>query len=181
MTTVPRTIFDLAAEAPPGAVEAALRESEYRRLYDRLSLHHLLERYPRRRGARAIRAALARLRESPGRIDSILEERFLPFLDQHSLPRPHFNSWLEVDGKRYRVDCFWPATRQIVELDGWEGHGTRTAFRDDRARDRRLRAAGYGVTRIAWSQLDSEPGPLAADLRKLLGDERPHTWRPQRT
>jgi very-short-patch-repair endonuclease/predicted transcriptional regulator of viral defense system len=168
VTNVPRTIFDLAAEAPPEAVEAALREAEYRRLYDKLSLPDLLVRHPRRRGASSVRAALARLGESPGRIDSDLEERFLPFLDQHGLPRPHFNVWLEVEGERYRVDCLWPAARQIVELDGWDGHRTLTAFREDRARDRRLRAAGYGVTRIAWSQLDTEPLALAADLRKLL-------------
>ena len=53
--------------------------------------------------------------------------------------------------KRYQVDCHWPGTGQIVELDGWEGHGTRSAFRDDRERDRRLRVAGYSVTRLTWN------------------------------
>jgi hypothetical protein len=168
VTTVPRTIFDLAAEAPE-TVETALRESEYRRLYDTLSLPQLLKRYPRRRGAPAVRAALARLGESPGRVATALEERFLPFLDGHGLPRPNLNAWLEIGGRRHQVDCLWPASRQIVELDGWEGHRTRTAFREDRARDRRLRAAGYGVTRITWSQLCDEPGALAADIRKLIG------------
>lgn len=169
VTTVPRTIFDMAAISPPETVESMLREAEYRRLYDRLSLHDLLERYPRRRGSKAVRAALARVEERPGRIRSRLEERFLPFLDSHRLPRPRFNAWLEVGGKRCQVDCLWPSSRQIVELDGWEGHGTRSAFRDDRARDRRLRVAGYGVTRIAWSELDDEADAVAADLRALVG------------
>jgi len=169
VTTVPRTIFDMAAGSPPEVVESMLREAEYRRLYDRLSLHDLLERYPRRRGSRAVRAALARVEERPGRVRSRLEERFLPFLDRHGLPRPRFNAWLEVGGERYQVDCLWPAVRQIVELDGWEAHGTRTAFRDDRARDRRLRVAGYEVTRIAWAQLDDESEAVAADLRALVG------------
>jgi very-short-patch-repair endonuclease/predicted transcriptional regulator of viral defense system len=168
VTTVPRTIFDMAAASPPQAVESMLREAEYRRLYDRLSLNDLLERYPRRRGSKAVRAALARLGEAPGRIRSPLEERFLPFLDRHRLPRPRFNVSLEVAGEKYQVDCLWADVRQIVELDGWEGHGTRSAFRDDRARDRRLRVAGYGVTRIAWSQLDDEPEAIAADLRALI-------------
>jgi len=168
VTTVPRTIFDMAAISPPEAVEAMLREAEYRRLYDRLSLHDLLGRYPRRRGSKAIRAALVRVEERPGRIRSRLEERFLPFLDHYGLPRPRFNAWLELGGVRYQVDCLWPRCRQIVELDGWEGHGTRSAFRDDRARDRRLRVAGYGVTRIAWAELDDEAEVVAADLRVLL-------------
>jgi len=42
VTTVPRTILDLAATEPVGVVEGALRQSEYLRLYDRLSLPHLL-------------------------------------------------------------------------------------------------------------------------------------------
>jgi very-short-patch-repair endonuclease len=56
----------------------------------------------------------------------------------------------------------------VVELDGFAGHGTRTAFREDRARDRKLRVVGYGVTRIAPEQLDDEPEALALDLRVLL-------------
>jgi very-short-patch-repair endonuclease len=99
---------------------------------------------------------------------SRLEERFAPFLRLHRLPQPRFNNWILLGGKHYQVDCHWPETGQIVELDGWEGHGTRTAFREDRARDRELRVAGYSVTRLTWNQLDDEPEMIASDLRALL-------------
>ncbi len=169
MTTVPRTVFDLAAVTRPEAVEAALRESEYLQLHDRLSLLDLLERYPGRRGSRSVRACLSRRTETPGRIRSRLEERFLPFLRRSRLPLPRFNVWIQVEERSFQVDCLWPGPKQVVELDGYQGHGTRIAFREDRARDRVLRVAGYGVTRIAWSQLDDEPAAIAADLRALLG------------
>jgi very-short-patch-repair endonuclease len=168
VTTVPRTLLDRAATAPPEALERELRESEFLRLHDRLSLPHLLERYPRRRGSVAIRSCLARRRESPGRIRRGLEERFLGFIDRHRLPRPRFNAIVQAGSKTYEADCLWTDAKLIVELDGWEGHGTRSAFREDRARDRRLRVAGYSVTRIAWAQLDDEPEAVAADLRALL-------------
>jgi len=171
VTTVPRTIFDLAT-VQPAAVESALRQSEYLRLHDRLSLPDLLERYPRHRGSRAVRAALERRAETPGRTRSPLEERFVPFLDRHRLPRPRLNAWIEAGGRRFQVDCLWPKQKQVVELDGWQGHGTRSAFRDDRARDRTLRVAGYSVTRLTWSQLEDEPEALAADLRALLETKR---------
>lgn len=172
VTTVPRTLFDLAAILPD-AVESALRQAEYLRLHDRLSLCDLLARYPGRRGSRTIRRCLDRFTEDAGgRTRSPLEERFLPFLDRHQLPRPRLNAWIEVGGRSYEVDCLWPAQRQIVELDGWRGHGTRAAFREDRTRDRRLRVAGYGVTRIAWGQLDDESEAVAADLRHLLMRKR---------
>jgi very-short-patch-repair endonuclease len=179
VTTVPRTLFDLAGIASIDVVESALRESEYLRLHDQLSLPDLLDRYPSRRGARAVRECLARRAEAPpGRVRSRLEERFLPFLRRHRLPLPQLNAWIPLDPKPCEVDCLWAAERQIVELDGYEGHGTRGAFREDRARDRRLRVAGYGVTRIAWAQLDDEPKEIAADLRLLLRDESVKYKRP---
>ncbi len=173
-TSVPRTIFDLAATESVDVIENLLREMEFRQLWDRLSLPDPIERYPGRRGVRKVRLALERLREEPsGRKRSPLEERFAPFLRRYRLPLPRFNDWITVNGKRFQVDCHWPGTGQIVELDGWEGHRTRTAFREDRARDRILRVAGYSVTRITWNQLDDEPGALAADLRALLAATTP--------
>lgn len=169
VTTAPRTVLDLAADASVDVVENAVREMEYLELRDALSLPELLARYPGRRGVRRVRLALARLEDEPtGRRRSPLEERFAPFLRRHGLPLPRFNAWIEMDGKRHQVDCHWPGTTQIVELDGWQGHGTKSAFRDDRARDRHLRVAGYSVTRLTWSQLDEEPMAIAADLRSLL-------------
>ncbi len=173
VTSVPRTILDLAATEPLDVVKALLREAEFRELHDRLSLWDLVERYPGRRGIRRVKAALEALKDEPlDEHKSRFEERFAPFLRRHSLPRAHFNQWILVGGRRFQVDCLWPDQRQIVELDGWEGHKTRTAFREDRARDRRLRVAGYGVTRLTWNQLDDEPGTIASDLRVLLGIDR---------
>jgi very-short-patch-repair endonuclease len=169
VTSVPRTIFDLAATEDADAVISMLRESEFHQLWDRLSLWHLLERYPGKRGSRTVRLAIERLKEEPaGRTRSRLERRFTPFLRRHELPLPRFNAWILLGPKRFQVDCHWPGTGQIVELDGWEGHRTRTAFREDRARDRVLRVAGYSVTRLTWNQLKDEPEAIAADLRALL-------------
>ncbi len=172
-TTVPRTIFDLAAGGDPHLVETLLRESEYRHLYDSLSLPDLLARYPGHRGATAIRTALDHLREAPGRTRRELERRFLALLDAHDLPRPHLNAWIEASGKRYEADCHWPTPNLVVELDGWQSHGTRQAFRTDRARDRAFATAGITHVRVTWSQLEDEPHEVAADLHLLLAAVRP--------
>lgn len=170
VTTVPRTILDLAATGSADTVESLLREAEFRRLWDRLSLRDLVERYPGKRGVRKVRTVLERVESEPaGHRRSRLEDRFAPFLRLHHLPLPRFNDWIDLDDTRFQVDCRWPGTRHIVELDGWGAHGTRSAFRDDRARDRRLRGAGYSVTRLTWNQLDDEPLEIAHDLREILG------------
>jgi very-short-patch-repair endonuclease len=170
VTSVPRTIFDLAATEDTDAVENMLREMEFLELRDRLSLQELIARYPRRRGVRRVRIALERLKDDPpGKKRSPLEERFSSFLRRYRLPLPRYNDPIALgDGRYFQVDCHWPGTNRIVELDGWQAHKSRSAFREDRARDRRLAAAGYTVTHITWNQLDDEPNEVAADLRALL-------------
>jgi very-short-patch-repair endonuclease len=168
-TSVHRTIFDLAASVSLDDVVAMIKEAEFLNRYDRLSLPDLLERYPGKRGSRTLRLALQRIVEAPsGRTRSRLEERFGPFLRQHNLPLPRFNDWILLGAKRYQADCHWPERRLIVELDGWEGHSTRSAFQDDRARDRALHVARYAVIHLTWNQLDVEPNEIASDLRRML-------------
>jgi very-short-patch-repair endonuclease len=169
VTTVPRTIFDLAATEPLDEIKRLLREMEFRELWDRLSLQDLVERYPGRRGIRKVTTALEGLKGEPvGEQRSPLEERFAPFCRAHRIPLPRFNVPIEAGGKNYLVDCHWPDTNQIVELDGWQAHKSRSAFREDKTRDRRLNAAGYTITHITWNQLDDEPEEIASDLRVLL-------------
>jgi very-short-patch-repair endonuclease len=169
VASVHRTISDLASTASVDEVIAMIKEAEYLNRWDRLSLPDLLERYPGKRGSRKLRFALDRLEEEPsGRKHSRLEQRFAPFLRRHSLPLPRFNDWILLDSKHYRVDCHWPHLQLIAELDGWEGHSTRSAFQDDRARDRALHAAGFSVIHLTWNQLDLESEAIASDLRRLL-------------
>lgn len=125
-------LWGIRANRGGQTVESVLRQCEYLRLYDPLSLGDLVGRYPGHRGVRAARTALARLEESTGETEEGLEERFLAFVDRYELPRPDFNPWLEVQGQRYKVDCLWPAQRLIAELDSWQAHGTRSAFRSDK-------------------------------------------------
>jgi very-short-patch-repair endonuclease len=180
VTTVPRTVFDIAATSSTDEVEVAVRQVEFLRLYDRLSLVDLVERYSGRRGVARIRAALARIEALPaGRVRSPLETRFLPFLRRHRLPRPRLNDWIVVGERRFQVDCHWPGSGQVVELDSWQAHGSKSAFREDRVRDRVLRTAGYEVTRISWRQLDDEPEAIASDLRQLLRAGRSRRGRNQ--
>lgn len=168
VTTVPRTLLDLATVLGRRPVERALEEAEVRRLDDPLSLTDLLERYPGRRGVATIRAILDAGRIGATITRSELEERFLAFLDKHSLPSPELNVALEVGGRWIEADCVWQTRGLIVELDGHASHGTAVAYERDRARDRALNAAGWRVVRVTWRQLHHEAQQLEADLRALL-------------
>jgi very-short-patch-repair endonuclease len=106
------------------------------------------------------------LRESEHR--NLWDRLSLPDLVERYPGRRRFNDWIVLGAKRYQVDCHRVGLGQIVELDGWETHHTRSAFQDDRERDRRLKVAGYSVTHITWNQLRDEPEAIASDLQVLL-------------
>lgn len=173
VTTVPRTILDLASLGKLRPTQRAIHEAEVQQLTDRLSLPDLLARYPGRQGTRLLRDLLADNPDMRGAPLNRFEDRFADLLDEHGLPRPRFNPHLSLAGRHLKPDCLWPRERLIVELDGRAVHGTRKAFESDRERDRMLLAAGYRTMRVTWRQLEREPGLLMADLRRLLSGTRP--------
>jgi very-short-patch-repair endonuclease len=178
VTTVPRTLLDLAAVVARRRVERAIEQAEVLRLTDRLSLKDLVARYPRRQGAATVRAILARGRLGATVTRSELEERFLAFVEEAALPRPELNAPMEIGSGWVEVDCLWRTERLVVELDGYGSHGTRAAFERDRARDRLLQATRWRVVRITWWQLHDEPATVAADLRALMGSGPPEKESP---
>jgi hypothetical protein len=168
VTSVPRTLLDLATVLDRHRLAKAIDEAETQRLSDPLSLPALLERYPARRGVAKLRAILA-----DGRIGldvpcSDFEIEFLIFIDRHHLPRPEVNAWLQVGDRWFEVDCLWRRQRLMVELDSRTFHDTSAAFERDRERDRALIAAGWRVIRITWRQLLREPHRLAIDIQAAL-------------
>ena len=168
ITTVPRTILDLAVREPRRRIERAIHEAEVRRLHDALSLPDLIRRYPRRRGARLLRAILADRAWEESITKEALEELFAAFLERHGLPRPATNRWLQIAGVWIEADCVWYDQKVIVELDGYAVHGTRRRFESDRVRDRKLQLAGWKIIRVTWRQLRDDEAELARDLRALL-------------
>jgi very-short-patch-repair endonuclease len=168
VTSVPRTMLDLAGMLAERDVERAWNEMEVREHRDRLSVPRLLERYPGRKGSLLL-ARLADRKTLPvGITRNDFEEAFLAFVDAQGLPRPRMNAHIALRGRFYEIDCFWEEPRVAIELDGGKVHGTEGAFEKDRERDRILTAERYTTSRVTWRHLHDTPAELADDLRKIL-------------
>ena len=160
VTSVARTICDLAATESPNTVERAWQEALYRRIVTPDALAAVLKREPARRGAPVIRALI----RDPRLTRSQRERLLLKLIDQAQLPKPITN--IKLHG--YLVDVLWPHQRLLVEFDGWQGHGHRLAFESDRKRDQILVAGGYRVLRITDRQLLEEPLAVVARIAQAL-------------
>ena len=159
VTTVARTLLDLADVVNNQALKRAIDEAEYQRLFDLNALTATVNNNPGRRGSALLKIAA----DPPQLTRSEFENRFLAFCARHEIPAPRTNQ--VVLG--YEVDAFWPDANLIVELDGYAAHGTRRAFQADRERDRRLMAAGFRAVRLTLLDL-ANGRSLARELRGLL-------------
>lgn len=167
ITTVPRTLLDIASRISFGRLRRALAEVEYRRLADLGDVISVAGRG--RAGSRVLRRALAVHQPELARTLSELEQRFLALCAKHGIPTPDVN--VEVCG--FMVDALWRDHRVVVELDGRAAHSSAAAMERDRSRDLKLRAAGYTVLRYTWQQVTRRELLVAADLRKALASNCP--------
>lgn len=162
VTTVARTLLDLADVVPAHHLRRAADEARRTGWLNRMHLEELLRDHGHgRHGARKLQALLARDRP-PALTRSDLEELFLAIVEQHDLPRPLVNH--TVLGRER--DFVWAVPRLVVEVDSFEYPRTRDRFEDDRARDRAL--AGWRTARITDTALEHEPVTVARELRLLL-------------
>lgn len=140
-------------------VEAAiLVESALNRcLIGRHEVRDVLAALPQRR-----RAELERV---DGRSESGTETRVRWWLESHRVP---VRVQVVIQGVG-RVDLL-VGESWIIECDSWEFHGEGERYHRDRARDLRLRALGYTVTRLTWEQVfldwDSTCALLSSVLRR---------------
>lgn len=151
VTTVARTLLDLADVLQRQALKRVITEAEYLKRFDLNAINAVVQNNPGRRGARLVACVGA-----GERTRSELEDRFLELVERHGLARPMAGVWIEG----YEADFLWPEARLIVELDGLAAHGTRSALRRDRRRDRVLWRAGYRTMRLTDDALDDEDAVL---------------------
>jgi very-short-patch-repair endonuclease len=161
ITTVRRTLVDLAAALDGEALGRACHEAGIRYGTTPAEIRGVLERRPNSRGA----AKLRKIIDGDERITlSRLERRFVELLRAAGLPLPSTNK--RAGGRR--VDCRWPHARLTVELDGYRYHHSRYAWERDRRREREARARGDEFRRYTWGDVYEEPAATIAELRGLL-------------
>lgn len=168
VTTVARTLLNLAGTMELRALESCLSEAERLRLIriDELRAASTAGRgWP---GIAKLRTALAGW--DPHSLDtrSELEAAFVALCRTHDVPTPLLN--VLVAG--LEVDCLWPTAKLVVELDGFSHHRGRAAFERDRERDLALSNAGYIVIRLTHRQLTSAPSGVASKLKRVLETRR---------
>ena len=165
VTTVARTLLDMAEVLPLDRLRRLFEEAERLQVFDLGDMERACARGEGRRGVGRARAAMREARPEPAKTRSDLEIQFLDFCRAHGIPEPAMNLWVEGQ----EVDAVWLDRRVVVELDSWEFHRTRGAFERDRVRSEKLQVAEFKPLRVTDRRMETEPRALRDHLLSLLG------------
>ena len=155
ITTVPRTLVDIAPRLSPDRLARACHEAGVK--YGTTPAH--VKAVTGRIGPK-----LRRILDGDTPVTlSKLEKRFIELLREADLVLPVTNR--AVDGRR--VDCRWPEQRLTVELDGYRYHRSRHAWEQDRGREREARARGDDFRRYTYGDVFESPEAMLAELRAV--------------
>jgi len=174
VTSVARTLIDLASVCGPEEVEEAIDDAMRRGIVSLALLRRRLAEIgrPGRPGLVAMRGLLdARDRNAavPG---SVFERRLLRILQRARIPTPVLQHEIR-DGKGLVgiVDFAFPAARLAIEADGYRWHSGRVRWDQDRARLNRLTLLGWRVIHVTWTDIMRDPARAADAVRKALTSE----------
>jgi hypothetical protein len=161
ITTVARTLVDVAADLPLDALARACHEAGVKHRTTPRHVEAVLARRPNTPGARKLHSIL----RGDTRVTlSKLEKRFLQLLRQEGLALPQTNR--PAGGRR--VDCRWPQQDLTIELDSYQFHNSRHAWEQDRHREREARARGDEFRRYTYGDVFEYPAHMLTELRALL-------------
>jgi hypothetical protein len=164
VTSLSRTILDLAVDSHPKTVARQIERADEAKVFDLREMRGLLDRSKGHRGEPKVRAALDTYRPERKFTRSGFERRFLEVVREPGLPEPAMNVF--VAG--HELDAYWEEARFGAELDTYETHGSRLSFEDDRVRDDDFLLAGIDTTRVTETRLERKPDAVVESLRRHL-------------
>lgn len=171
VTNPMRTLVDLGAVVTRWSVSDALEQAVTARVCSVLAVEKAMGDLAKkgRRGVGAIRRALDDRALGAERADGLLETRMARLLKEHGLPRPEFQYEVRLNGRLIgRVDFAYPRLRIVIEVDGFEVHGSPAALQADLERQNRLVAAGWIVLRFTWADVVRRPEWVVQQIRSVL-------------
>jgi very-short-patch-repair endonuclease len=170
VSTMPRTLIDMAAVSPASdvdwALDAAIRAGMPRDLF--------LERFSDlaargRDGIALLRKLVAERTFEQELTESPFERRLLRLLRSAGLPLPLCQFVITDSGFTARVDFAYLDQRLIIEADSYRWHDGRAAFEHDRVRLSELASRGWRVLLITFLQLKYRPVEVVVRIRRALG------------
>lgn len=168
VTTVARTVLDLAAHLTIGRLAAVVDSAFSKDLATADDLYAVIGEVARR-GKPGIRNLKAILGERDGQdpTGSVLEIRGRRVLTERGITG--FETEYAIPwSPQQRFDVAFPSHRLALEWDSRTWHAIQSAFESDRLRDRAAVVNGWRVLRFTWSDVHEHPDVVVATIERAM-------------
>jgi very-short-patch-repair endonuclease len=169
VTTVERTILDLAALLPDPVMEKAVMSALHKGLTRLELLDQVIASDGGRgvKGTRRLRRVLATTDE--GLTGSAAEVEMARILRHPSFPRALTQYRVALpDGSQAYLDFAWPDLMKLVEVDGFAAHSSPESLNRDLARQNMLMELGWQIRRFSPHQIRRQPLLVRSEMERFL-------------
>lgn len=158
VTSIVRTLIDVAGSLPAGSLELAVEDAFRRRLTSPVQLERRLAALDwRGRSGPGRLHALLEARDGQAITGSAAEVRLAQLLVNGGLPAPSRQHSVTHAGRTIRVDLAYPDRRLAIEFDSLRWHSGRARLDNDAERRNLLRAAGWEQVTVTHTMLKDRP------------------------
>ena len=168
VTSMGRTLIDLAATMSPAALDHALGEALRRGLVSPAEIRRVRESGRGRKGTTNYTNVIDLRGAALVRTDSKLEDKFMKaFVDEglELLPEPRV--WIAKWDMVYRADFAFTKYKLAIEIDSWEHHSRFAEWNADVIKNNDVVAWGWSVLRFTASAL-ADMNATARTIREAL-------------
>ena len=171
MTTVPRTIVDLAAVVHPARLRHVVEDSKHAGLTSYEEVGQCLASVARRGkpGVRSLTLVLDRLGPGEAPTTSKLERLMLDLMRGSDLPMPV--GQFPFPGRQFVANCVdfaYPGAKLIIETDGRRWHTRIKEVTRDRERDLEAARHGWQTLRFLYEHVRDDADGTLGTIRIVL-------------
>jgi hypothetical protein len=172
VTTVARTILDLAEDLTRDQLRGVLEEAEVRGVLDEVALREQIAHNAHRPAARKLAALLDKYEYDMGQVMNEFEAAMRCALRAAGAPQPVSGRRLVLPdgGPGIKPDFQWPEQKVVLHADGFKFHRMRWKFERDLRNDQRLLDAQWLPIRASWRQLRDEPDRMIGTVLRRLAE-----------
>jgi hypothetical protein len=169
LTTIPRTLADLAAMRPFVPIEHVVDNALARRLVSATTLIDYCKKHPGMQGVPTLRELLAIRPNGRPRFRSGVERVVLGLVHDAGLGDvvPNFKT-IDANGNERFLDLAWPEHKVAIEFDSFRWHTGRRDWAADRNRANALIACGWRIVWATDADVEDRLRTPIATVRALL-------------
>ena len=168
-TSIERTLLDLASQVSDTILEKALMSALRKDLTSPDAIAQTLKEQGGRgvRGTKRLRRVL--LHTDEGATGSIAEVEAAQLIRAAPIPMPVRQHRVRLpNGSNAYPDFSWPDRMKIIEVDGFEAHGSPEQLRDDLRRQNMLLDLGWQIRRFSVDRIRHEAAIVADEITQFV-------------